>query len=36
MSELHAAVGLVHLRHLDEFVRRAQPARRHYDAASTR
>ena len=33
MSELHAAVGLVHLRHLDDFVRTRQQAARHYDAA---
>lgn len=33
MSELHAAVGLVHLRHLDEFLRVRQHAAHRYDAA---
>jgi perosamine synthetase len=33
MSELHAAVGLVHLRHLDGFLRIRQHAARRYDAA---
>jgi dTDP-4-amino-4,6-dideoxygalactose transaminase len=33
MSELHAAVGLVHLRHLDEFLRVRQAAATRYDAA---
>lgn len=33
MSELHAAVGLVHLRHLDEFVRIRQDAAHRYDSA---
>lgn len=33
MSELHAATGLVHLRHLPEFLRVRQAAARRYDAA---
>lgn len=33
MSELHAAVGLVHLRHLPEFLRVRQAAAHRYDAA---
>jgi perosamine synthetase len=33
MSELHAAVGLVHLRHLGEFLRVRQTAAARYDAA---
>ena len=33
MSELHAAVGLIHLRHLDEFLARRQAAASRYDAA---
>ncbi len=32
MSELQAAVGLVHLRHLDEFLRTRQHAAQRYDA----
>ncbi|WP_063008586.1 DegT/DnrJ/EryC1/StrS family aminotransferase [Nocardia kruczakiae] len=33
MSELHAAVGLVHLRHLPDFLRVRHAAARRYDAA---
>ncbi len=35
MSELHAAVGLVHLRRLDEFITRRRAAAAHYDEALT-
>jgi dTDP-4-amino-4,6-dideoxygalactose transaminase len=35
MSELHAAVGLVHLGHLDEFVATRRRIAAHYDAALT-
>jgi dTDP-4-amino-4,6-dideoxygalactose transaminase len=33
MSELHAAVGLVHLRHLSKFVAERNEIAQHYDAA---